>query len=68
MKTILFLLLDTKNKTTGFKASIKSILGSWLYDLYIINEYIKWYAEKRIKLLLGGMGPLDYRRSLDFAD
>ena len=33
----------------------------------ILNEYIKWYAEKRIKLSLGGMSPLDYRRSLGFA-
>ena len=29
-----------------------------------LNKYIKWYAEKRIKLSLGGMSPLDYRRSL----
>ena len=33
----------------------------------ILNEYIKWYAEKRIKLSLGGISPLDYRRSLGFA-
>ena len=33
----------------------------------MLNEYIKWYAEKRIKLSLGGMSPLDYRRSLGFA-
>lgn len=25
-----------------------------------LNIYIKWYAEKRIKLSLGGMSPLDY--------
>ena len=29
-----------------------------------LDKYIKWYAEKRIKLLLEGMSPLDYRRSL----
>ena len=29
-----------------------------------LNKYIKWYAEKRIKLSLGGLSPLDYRRSL----
>lgn len=29
-----------------------------------LDKYIKWYAEKRIKLSLGGMSPLDYRRSL----
>jgi len=32
-----------------------------------LDEYIKWYAEKRIKLSLGGMSPLDYRRSLGLA-
>lgn len=32
-----------------------------------LNNYIKWYAEKRIKLSLGGMSPLDYRRSLGLA-
>lgn len=29
-----------------------------------LNKYIKWYAEKRIKISLGGMSPLDYRKSL----
>ncbi len=32
-----------------------------------LDTYIKWYAEKRIKLSLGGMSPLDYRRSLGLA-
>ncbi|MDD3393957.1 MAG: IS3 family transposase, partial [Anaerotignum sp.] len=27
-------------------------------------RYITWYSEKRIKMSLGGMSPLDYRRSL----
>lgn len=30
----------------------------------ILNEYIHWYAEKRIKLSLGGMSPIQYRQSL----
>ena len=29
-----------------------------------LDKYIKWYAEKRIKVSLGGMSPIDYRRSL----
>ena len=29
-----------------------------------IDKYIQWYAEKRIKISLGGMSPLNYRRSL----
>ena len=30
----------------------------------ILDEYIHWYSEKRIKLSLGGMSPLQYRRKL----
>ena len=29
-----------------------------------LNRYITWYSEKRIKMSLGGMSPLDYRRRL----
>lgn len=29
-----------------------------------LDEYIRWYAEKRIKISLRGMSPLAYRRSL----
>lgn len=32
-----------------------------------LNEYIRWYGEKRIKLSLGGMSPLGYRKSLGLA-
>jgi putative transposase len=32
-----------------------------------LDAYIRWYNEKRIKLSLGGMSPLEYRRSLGFA-
>ena len=28
-----------------------------------IDQYLHWYCEKRIKLSLGGMSPLEYRRS-----
>ncbi len=31
-----------------------------------LDQYIQWYAKDRIKLSLGGMSPLDYRRSLGF--
>ena len=34
----------------------------------ILNEYIHWYAEKRIKISLGGMSPIQYRRSLGLID
>ena len=29
-----------------------------------LDEYIRWYNEERIKLPLGGMSPMQYRRSL----
>lgn len=29
-----------------------------------LNQYIEWYRDKRIKMSLGGMSPLEYRRSL----
>jgi transposase InsO family protein len=29
-----------------------------------LDEYIRWYGEKRIKISLGGMSPLNYRKSL----
>jgi putative transposase len=29
-----------------------------------LNNYIKWYNEKRIKIPLGGMSPVEYRRSI----
>ena len=32
-----------------------------------IDWYIRWYNEKRIKRSLGGMSPMQYRRSLDLA-
>lgn len=32
-----------------------------------LDKYIKWYAEERLKILLGGMSPLDYRKSLGLA-
>jgi len=30
----------------------------------ILDDYIHWYNEKRIKQLLGGLSPLDYRRKM----
>jgi len=29
-----------------------------------LDQYLRWYGEKRIKLSLGGMSPIDYRKSL----
>ena len=35
--------------------------------MQIVNDYMEWYREKRIKVSLGGMSPLEYRRSLGMA-
>ena len=35
--------------------------------IHALDEYIYWYREKRIKISLGGMSPLDYRRSKGLA-
>ena len=56
----------------GFFGSIKNEMfyfRSW--DGYTIEQfideldrYLNWYNEKRIKMSLGAMSPLDYRRSI----
>jgi len=33
----------------------------------ILDEYLRWYNEERIKMSLGAMSPLEYRRSLGLA-
>ena len=33
----------------------------------IINQYMQWYRDKRIKLSLGGLSPMEYRRFLGIA-
>lgn len=33
----------------------------------ILNTYFNWYNEKRIKISLGNMDPLEYRQSLGLA-
>jgi transposase InsO family protein len=30
----------------------------------VVDEYINWYNQKRIKLSLGGLSPTEYRQSL----
>ena len=35
--------------------------------IFQLNEYIIWYREKRIKMSLGGISPMEYRRSLGLA-
>lgn len=35
--------------------------------IFKLNEYIIWFKEKRIKMSLGGVSPMEYRRSLGLA-
>jgi transposase InsO family protein len=43
----------------------RSWMGVSLTDFIdILNDYLHWYNEKRIKLSLGAMSPLEYRESL----
>lgn len=32
--------------------------------IQVVNDYIKWYCRDRIKISLGGLSPLDYRRKM----
>lgn len=43
--------------------------AGWSVDDFMnaVDDYIRWYNERRIKLSLGGMSPLQYRRSLGLA-
>ncbi len=34
----------------------------------VVNDYIIWYSEKRIKISLGGLSPLQYRKKLGFLE
>ena len=33
----------------------------------VLNSYIQWYNGKRIKMTLGAMSPIDYRKSIGIA-
>lgn len=35
--------------------------------IQIVDSYIRWYNEKRIKVSLGSLSPLEYRASLGIA-
>ena len=34
--------------------------------MQIVDSYIRWYNEKRIKISLGSLSPIEYRASLGF--
>ena len=35
--------------------------------MQVLDSYIRWYNEKRIKLSLGSLSPIEYRQSLEIA-
>ena len=35
--------------------------------IQIVDSYIRWYNERRIKISLGSLSPIEYRASLDLA-
>ena len=43
--------------------------SGWSVDDFMgaVDRYIHWYSERRIKESLGGMSPLQHRRSLNLA-
>jgi len=46
----------------------RSLIGVSIEEFMdILDEYMVWYNEKRIKLSLGAVSPLQYRRSLGLA-
>lgn len=59
----------------GFFGRLKNEMfynRSWQYVsleqfISILDDYIKWYNEKRIKLSLGAMSPIEYRKSIGLA-
>ena len=56
----------------GFFGRLKNEMfygKSWIgvsieHFVQYLNSYIKWYNEKRIKISLGGLSPVEYRRNL----
>lgn len=54
LKTEMFYLQDWQETT------IDQFMG-------VIDTYIRWYNEKRIKMSLGALSPIEYRASLGLA-
>jgi putative transposase len=58
----------------GFFGRLKNELfypGDWQTTtieqfIQVIDSYIRWYNEKRIKISLGSLSPIEYRESLGF--
>ena len=69
----------SKKACTGDNAACEGFFGRLKNEMYynrswqdvtmeqfieLVNEYIRWYNEKRIKLSLGGLSPVEYRARL----
>ena len=48
------------------KCSMVTTWDDYSIDEFIqkVNDYMQWYCRDRIKTTLGGLSPLDYRRSI----
>ena len=58
--TVLQLAWDYNKDVTVIEASIEQFIQA-------LDSYIRWYNEKRIKISLGALSPIEYRESLGFA-
>ena len=69
------LLLNEPNACEGFFGRLKNEMfyGRLWQDmsverfLDILEDYMCWYNETRIKMSLGGLSPLEYRKKLGLA-
>ena len=54
---------------TEFHIPAGKVYLSPIIDVFIneLDLYLRWYNEKRIKLSLGGMSPITYRRGIGLA-
>jgi len=48
-------------------SSLVGFGGSGDRFIELVDQYIRWYNEKQIKLSLGGLSPVEYRSRLGLA-
>jgi hypothetical protein len=49
-----------------FYLAVSDVQGTAVTRLAVVDSYIRWYNEKRIKISLGSLSPVEYRESLGF--
>ena len=74
-ESLVYPMMNTRFNMTIEVVNIDGLAGSCVWVLILVgvpleelikelDSYIRWDNEKRIKMRLGGMSPLVYRRSL----